>query len=213
MNKKLIKKIVGFFSPLTSIKWITGRENKIITNYFPILWNCRIKIWGSRNRIEIAEGAMIKNVMFYIRGNETVITIGKNVRITGGEIWMEDDHSEIRISDNTTIESAHLAAIEGKKIILGEDCMLANGIDIRTGDSHSILSKGERINPANDVVIGNHVWIGAHVSILRDVKIGNNSIIGTRALVTSGVYPAGVILGGIPSRVLKEDVSWDRQRI
>jgi acetyltransferase-like isoleucine patch superfamily enzyme len=213
MNKKLIKKIVGFFSPLTSTKWITGRENKIITNYFPIIWNCRIKIWGSRNRIEIGEGAMIKNVMFYIRGNETVINIGKNVRISGGEIWIEDDHSEIRISDNTTIESAHLAAIEGKKIILGEDCMLANDIDIRTGDSHSILSKDERINPANDVVIGNHVWIGAHVSILRDVKIGNNSIIGTRALVTSGAYPEGVILGGIPSRVLKEDVSWDRQRI
>jgi len=42
----------------------------------------------------------------------------------------------------------HIAVTENSKVLIGEDCMLANDIDIRTGDSHSVIDMetGERLN-------------------------------------------------------------------
>jgi acetyltransferase-like isoleucine patch superfamily enzyme len=46
------------------------------------------------------------------------------------------------------------------------------------------------------VVIGNDVWIGAYVKILKDVTIGNG------AVVTKDVPPYAIV-GGVPAKVIK----------
>jgi acetyltransferase-like isoleucine patch superfamily enzyme len=95
-----------------------------------------------------------------------------------------------------------------------KDCMLAKYVEIRTGDSHSIVDKetGKRINKAANVCIEEHVWIGAHAKILKGVTIGNNSVIGTASVVTKDV-PEGSIASGVPARVIRTGISWDRKRI
>lgn len=47
--------------------------------------------------------------------------------------------------------------------------MLSTGITIRTVDSHSIIDEntGQRINFGEDVVISDHVWIGADAKIKK----------------------------------------------
>lgn len=50
--------------------------------------------------------------------------------------------------------------------------------------------------------IGNDVWIGANVTILRGVKIGNGSIVAAGSVVTKDVPPYAIV-GGIPAKVLK----------
>jgi len=89
------------------------------------------------------------------------------------EIWIEDSGGVVKIGNKTTVEKVHFASTEGGEIIIGRDCMLANDIDIRTGDSHSIISNdsGERINHAQDVNLKDHVWVGAHVRILKGTTL------------------------------------------
>jgi acetyltransferase-like isoleucine patch superfamily enzyme len=53
-----------------------------------------------------------------------------------------------------------------------------------------------------DVDVGSNVWIGYGACILRGVRVGDNSVIGTNAVVTSDV-PANTVVGGIPARVIR----------
>lgn len=67
---------------------------------------------------------------------------------------------------------------------------------------------GNRINISKDITIGEHVWIGANVSILKGCKIPNNSVIGTGAIVTKKFEKEGICIAGNPAKVVKEEINW-----
>ena len=92
--------------------------------------------------------------------------------------------------------------------------MLSSGIDIRNGDSHSIidLKSNKRVNYAKDVFIDNHVWIGADVRILKGSKINTGSVIASNSVVTQEV-PRNCVAGGIPAKAIKENINWSRDKI
>jgi len=89
--------------------------------------------------------------------------------------------------------------------------MLSAFIDVTTSDHHAMFDvrTGRHLNPAADVVIAPHVWIGMHAMILKGVRVGFGSIIGARSLVTKSV-PAKTAVAGIPARTLRTGVSWTR---
>ena len=100
------------------------------------------------------------------------------------------------------------------KIIIGEDCMFSNAIEIRTGDSHSVIDNttNSRINLSKDVFIGNHVWLGSGAKILKGVVIEDNSIVATQSVVTN-LVPSNSIVAGIPAKVIRQNINWMRERI
>lgn len=172
-------------------------------------------IVGNNNLVQIMKGSILSDVTIRMRGDNHQLIIGENCHFLGGSVWFGNSSCQIRIGQNTTIESAHLAATEpDRKIIIGEDCMLANGIEFRTGDSHSIIDNDtkKRINWAKDIIVGDHVWIAAHSIILKGSTIGNNSVVGTNSLVTSSI-PAHSIAVGIPAKVIKSNINWVRELI
>lgn len=198
-------------------KEIKGKNNKIEYGSLVKLDNCVFDISGNNNTIIINDMCEFNNVTFYIRGNQNTINISTQVIfVRSGELWIEDDNCEITINKKSTFEQVHLAATEsGSKIIIGEDCMFSNDIDVRTGDSHAIVDalSNKRINYAKNVIIGNHVWIGAHCSILKGAEIPANSIVATRSVVTKRFNQSGIIVGGLPASIIKENINWNRQRI
>ena len=175
----------------------------------------RLDIIGDNNRIKIGPGCVLSNVYFRIRGSEHQIEFGANCRVSRGAVlWFEDREGILQVGSGTTMVEVHIAVTENSKVIIGEDCMFANDIDIRTGDSHSVIDTqtGERLNYAGDVVISRHVWIAPHTVVLKGVNIGENSIIATGAVVTKSCEP-GVIMGGNPAKAIKTGVSWKRERV
>lgn len=201
------------FRHLFGRKGISG-ERITIRNQGRLI-NVTFDIQGSDHLIEIMEDVALSNITIYMRGHHHHLKIGNDVKVGGGSFWLEDDHGAIIIESKTTIESAHLAVTEPcKKILIGEDCMLATNIEIRTGDSHSIIdaSTGKRLNPPADVILERHVWIGANAVILKGVTIGANSIIATNSVVTHDIPPASVAAGQ-PAKVIRNGVSWLRERI
>jgi acetyltransferase-like isoleucine patch superfamily enzyme len=93
--------------------------------------------------------------------------------------------------------------------------MFAYDIDLRTGDSHSIidLTTKQRINYAQSIRIGDHVWVAPHCSILKGVEVRKNCVLATRTVLTKTCDREGVILGGSPAKNLKENITWDRRRL
>lgn len=178
------------------------------------LKKCKIEIYGQDNWIEIGERCVFENCHIYIRGNHNRIQIKKECRCTKLEIWVEDDANQVGIGHNThIIGQTHLAVTEGKVFRMGDRCLLASHITMRTGDSHTILDQdGKRCNQAEDVFIGNHVWIGQGVYILKGVSVGEDAVIGTGAVVTKPV-PEKTVAAGNPAKVIKKQITWECERI
>ncbi|MVM37180.1 acyltransferase [Spirosoma sp. HMF3257] len=198
-------------------KKIRGKQNKLSVDPSAFCVNCVVDIVGRNNTIIIEEGARLNGVIFYIRGNSNRIFIARQVQFKrAGSLWIEDERCEIRIGERTEIEDAHVAVTEpDSSVQIGKGCLLAYDIDVRTGDSHSILDAvtQQRINYAKDVIIDDHVWIAAHCSILKGVRIRKDSIVATRSVVTKSFDQEGVIIGGNPAKILKEQITWCRDRI
>jgi acetyltransferase-like isoleucine patch superfamily enzyme len=213
ISRNILKAILIGYNLIHNKKKVKGK-NRFSWN-FVLLNNNRFDIVGNSNEIIIADETRIINTKFTIIGNNNKIIISGNCTIRNSEFWIEDENNKIEIGNKTRINGAHIAITEyNKKILIGSDCLFSSEIDIRNGDSHSIidLDTGSRINIASDINIGNHVWLAKDVKVLKGSEIGMGSIIGTGAIVTTNI-PSNSLAVGNPARVIKQNVTWKIERI
>lgn len=174
------------------------------------------RIFGNDNEIVIGGDCELWNLDIFIRGSSCSVQIGPRCHFSGRvEIHLEDDGTQVLIAEGTTIESAHLAATEPNSILsIGPDCMLATGVQVRTGDSHSILGPdGRRTNFAGDVTLRAHVWVGANAMVLKGVSLESGTVVAAGAIVTRSCDRPNVVLAGNPAKISRADVSWTRERL
>jgi acetyltransferase-like isoleucine patch superfamily enzyme len=169
---------------------------------------------GKNNRVTIGEHCHLIDCRFLFFGSHNHVSIGDKCHLNQMTIWIEDANNSVYIGSKSTINGqTKLACIEGCSIIIGDDCMFSEDIIARTGDSHSILNAtGTRTNVSKDIVIGNHVWIGQQVILGKGVCVPNNSIVGAGSVVTKQFMQDGIIIAGNPARLVKENISWTRER-
>lgn len=108
----------------------------------------------------------------------------------------------------------------GKKVIVGKNCLASHEVELWGGDAHSIfdVKTGKNINRysekdiyKNQLVIGEHVWLGKRAFILYNTNIGMGSIVGACSVV-KGIYPNNCIIAGNPSKLIKTDIAWSGKR-
>lgn len=144
---------------------------------------------------------------------ETRILIEENAKITVNGDFEVFANAFIRVFPNGHLilhggfinENVQISC--GDTIEIGEDATIGRDVCIRSYDGHTIEEAGYRISAP--IKIGKHVWIGQGATILKGVTIGDGAIIASGALVTKDV-PAGSLVGGIPAKVIKENVKWHR---
>lgn len=164
--------------------------------------------------LHIGKGAILKNIIIRISGEDNSLFIGEYCNIRGS-IHIRHHGSKIFIDDYSTMVGVNLFSLEGKSINIGKDCMFSSGIYIRNSDEHSILDANTncRINPAEDIFIGDHVWCGEGVTINKGVILPNNIIIGANAVITKKSYESNCIYAGVPAHKIKDNVNWNRKLI
>lgn len=175
----------------------------------------KMNIYGNNNKILIHDFCSLYNCEIYINGNDNIIEIEESCNLNQTQLYIEDNNNKIRIGKNTSIHGkTHLAAIESTEINIGHDCMFANDIHMRTGDSHSIIdNEGHRINYSQNISIGNHVWIGTKVVCLKGSKIPDNCVIGANTLVSKNLDRTNCVIAGNPARIIKSEINWKRERL
>lgn len=164
------------------------------------------------NSIAIGSGYKDKKLVVNFLGTNSNVEIGRNCNIQG--VLTVSNNSNISIGDNfSSTGGVTILSRDECKVSIGKDCMFATAILIRTSDEHSIkdLFTDEILNFNEDVTIGDHVWMCDNVLILKGANVGNNSIIGARSLVT-GILPDNALCGGVPARVIRENVFWEKPR-
>ena len=174
------------------------------------------------------ESYMSKSAINIWRGNvedqaEQAKEICKYLKMLRHPVFGLDPNVILKIHDNKIEIGEHnyigndclLAALEGTRISIGSNCMIASPCEIRTSDSHSLLdSDGRRINYAKDIVLGGHVWIGMGCLILKGAYIPENCVVAAKSVVCSMKnVNKGSLLGGTPARILKENINWNHKRI
>lgn len=128
--------------------------------------------------------------------------IGKFLMIDGPVYIKALGDSEINIGDNCFFNhNCNICAMS--TIDIGNNCMFAYNVTIIDHD-HKV-SEGKitqkEFNKKN-IIIGNNVWCGANVVILKGVKIGNNCIIAAGAVVNKDI-PDNEIWGEVPAKKIK----------
>lgn len=92
---------------------------------------------------------------------------------------------------------------------IGDDSGIAWDVDILDTDGgHPIYVDGTEQTQDGPVVIGEHVMVCHKVTILPDVTIGDGAVVASNTLVTEDV-PPGTLVGGIPARVIEDDIEWE----
>ena len=207
-----------------NIVYISRRIKQFINSFFASFGlsvinkslKSKFKIYnkGKDNKLISGENNTIDCLFVKIIGNNNSIIIGKNVFIGSDCVFLIIGHNcQIVIGDNVTM--SHNCQIEcqeeNQKITIGNDCMLSNHILIRNNDSHFIYDQyGNRINNAKNIVLGQHIWVAAGVTILKGVHIEDGSVIGTNSIVTHNIYSNCIAVGN-PAKIVKENIYWTRE--
>lgn len=109
--------------------------------------------------------------------------------------------AEIRIGDYCLI-SPGVRISAAQSIHIGDNCMLAAKVTISDSDWHGIYNRIRPFRCIKPIVIENNVWLGEGVIVTKGVRIGENSVVGTGAVVTKDI-PANCVAAGNPARVIK----------
>lgn len=171
---------------------------------------------GKNNKIIVDSNNIITNSRVLFKGSNNKVYIGKNGFVNGLELILEGDNNNVIIGDEIFIlDDTRFYVLDGSTLKIGKHCMLSDRIEVRTSDHHSIIdiATGKRINYEEDIIIGDDVWIGSGVTILKGSEIANGCIVGAKSLITDKYKNENTIIVGSPGREIKSNVEWRMDRI
>ncbi len=102
------------------------------------------------------------------------------------------------INSGVRMTARHPAELHiGERVLIGPRCVFETVNHLRLEDG--VLEREAR---PQSIRIENDVWLGANVTVLPGVVIGEGSVVAAGAVVAHDV-PRGVLVGGVPARVIK----------
>ncbi len=136
-------------------------------------------------------------------GRHATLHIGRWAWI-GHRTKIRVHEGEVRIGAKTVMgQECTISAFQ--HVTIGRECIVADRVMLIDFD-HGVVEVERPIRLQGiykrDVDIAHNVWIGYGACILRGVAVGENSVIGTSAVVTRDI-PANAVAGGIPARVIR----------
>ena len=174
-------------------KVIIGCKSVFTYMKYKILYGSRIqmaKINSLKGRIEID--------LF----SDAKCRIG-NFLMTAGPFYIKcTDKAEITIGDNCFFNHNCSLTAAGN-IVIGNQCMFANNFVVVDHDHDRKDGKILKELVSAPVKIGNNVWCGANVTVLKGVTIGDGAVIAAGSVVNRDVAAYSVV-AGVPARKISK---------
>lgn len=154
---------------------------------------------NNATRIELLDNAQL------ILNTNTVILTGSYISASNGSV--------IHVGDNTYI-SQEVIINSRNAINIGKNVMIGYQVMMMDYDAHIIVrdiheDNKDLSNKSCPINIGDNVWIGARVTILKGVTIGSGSIIGANSCVVSDI-PENSLAVGNPAKIVRKNTTWKR---
>jgi serine O-acetyltransferase len=90
----------------------------------------------------------------------------------------------------------HGSVVVNPSARFGDNCVVQNGVNI-----------------SNDVVGGNHIYLGAGAKIMIGVHIADDVIVGANAVVTKDITEPNIVVAGLPARKISCNGFHDRKKV
>lgn len=216
LNKLLRKKQVFSMNFDGLVVIDNGKNNEISIEEGTQFTASRIEINGNNNTVQILKNREINRLSINLRGNAKTVYIGggtkniNNLKFTS----IRGENQRLTVGDNFSCGGLEIQMNDGdENCVIGDNCLFSWGIKLRTSDGHSIvdMATNRAINLPEDVIIGDRVWCSEDVKFLKGCAVANETIIGSGSIVTKKFDSTNVIIAGIPAKVVKENVRWDRR--
>ena len=141
-------------------------------------------------RLKINGILKIKSNFIMIIDKISKVSIGKKVQIRNNAVFKAVNGGKIYIGNGVFInDGCQINAL--KKIVIGNNVLIGHNFlaldhdhDYRK-DMSSFIKK--------EIIIGDNVWIGANVTILKGVTIGDNVVIGANTTITRSIESGCIV--------------------
>ena len=212
---------------------LTRRPTKIYPTlrahflFYWVHWLSRF-IYGAHSGVILGENTRIQTLTgLFAERPDSQITIGEQSVIYENAVVEAYAHGRIEIGAASVLGDIRI--VSRKSIKIGARFLSSWNVFIQDFDPHPVSPDLRAIQvhnicanfrprfnsqmqskeldwtfPTAEVEIGDDVWVGANVTILKGARIGSGCIVASNAVVTSGIYPARSILAGNPAKVVKE---------
>ncbi len=125
-------------------------------------------------------------------------------KIGAGEILLQarEKASKITIGKDCAF-SNNVTVVAVKSVSIGDRCLIGDLVMIIDSDFHGVAPEARRTKGEDaPVSIGENVWLGSRVIVLKGVTIGDNAVVAAGSLVTKDV-PANMLVAGVPAKVIR----------
>jgi acetyltransferase-like isoleucine patch superfamily enzyme len=141
--------------------------------------------------------------LLVLRKNAKIIVEGSFSIYSGARVYVNEG-AALHLGSGYINNGLNLSCFG--TITIGNDVAISENVCIRDSDNHDLLDGCHQ--KTQPIAIGNRVWIGMNVTILKGVSIGDGSVVAAGALVNRDV-PANCMVGGVPAKVIKQNVQWN----
>lgn len=153
---------------------------------------------GLRHRTDVYNDSL-----FTLSDHSELTVNGRFKIFTGCRVELSP-HAKLELGSGNMNNNCQIACFHHIKI--GQGVAIGEGVRMWDSDGHTILNTNHEMS--QPIEIGNHVWIGINSTILKGVRIGDGAVVAAGSVVTKDV-PAGALVGGVPAKVIKENIEWE----
>jgi len=187
---------------------------------------CSVLFWTGWTRLQLSllgcacgPGLRVDGPVVIRAPRRGAIRIGRNVRIHSRfrsnlvglatpTVLQCVGTGRIRVGDHTGLSGVVLSARDS--ITIGQHVQMGGNVRVLDHDFHSLDYRIRR-DPVQDrasdagkaVVIGDDVFVGTNVIILKGAHIGERSVIGAGSVVAGQTIPPDSVVAGNPARVVR----------
>lgn len=157
----------------------------------------------------VFDDTLPENITIFFQGKNNLLRLGRDLSV--GHLEIHLGNNAVCIVGNHTSVLQSVYWVSDAELNIGEDCMFSSGVVVKTHDGHHIFDKltHERINVSKNVIIENQVWIGCEAVLLAGAHIGAGSVVGARAVTSSG-FGDHMLIAGCPAKAVRENICWSR---
>lgn len=167
----------------------------------------KIKLGGVRIGFGSMECYEFKSTPTIFRNTGEIIFKGK-CKIGYGSVIS----NEGKIIFGENVNTTKTSIICREKIEIGNDCLFGWDCLIMDTDHHHIYDSQNlknKINGNRKIYIGDHVWLGAKVTVLKGAEIPKDNIVAIGTTVNQKILKSNMIIANdLKIRIVKENIYW-----
>ena len=94
-------------------------------------------------------------------------------------------------------------------IEVGDGTFISWNCQFIDDDFHAIKDQRRLSSKEHTIQVGNHVWIGCNVIVLKGVVIPSGCVVAAGSVVTKSFTEENALIAGIPAKIIRKSIDWE----